>query len=467
MNFASKKNLNLVFTVISFVLLQNNLIFGQTTEKSPNQNYLDSIIQLLPVIAPEDTSMRWLVRVPLDSLPDLSKMNDDEILRYTYQLADKTLSFENQINHIVKNSIETKLQIEQSLKAANEDESTEQFEIDSLKKALKFQKSLSKSTLNQQKIANKTSKYALECTKLEVDDMRKALPNLRMQVVKMAKICEVDAEVLVPTEEKKSNSKGKEKKAKEKVVNVDENEEIEKETIKKVKKPKKEKAPKKKKSKEDINEAIEDLTPEVKPETESSVSTDKVNKESQKNEKTFKKYDVKEDVMLNPTSLPCNFLVNKTDEFSGKVYKEMVYEEAFRFTNDFMKSHLNGKPHIVCEASLSTLGELLLLNLKVTINETNALKSFAGVKKNGTCVIKLINNSQLIMESVRDEEGIFDEVGGFCVFNLQFASNKNALKQLQKSELDKIRIAWKKGYEEYEIYNVDIFKKQSNCLEAK
>jgi hypothetical protein len=477
MNYTFNKIINASFFIFCLFFFQNNALWGQTIEKSANRTYLDSILHLLPVQSPQDTSMFWLARLPLDTLPDLELMSDDEILRYTYQLADKAVIFENDINQKAQNSINTQLKLENSLKAANADDSTEQIEIDSLKKALKRQKSLAKKTLTNQKTASKTSIYALECTKLEVDNMRKSLPKLRKKVVELADICHVDSEVLVPLEVKNANKKGgktkKEKTKKVEEVKKDKHEnevkvgKIKKEKVKKDKPKKvKVKKPKAKKGEEaQTEEAIEAPLTETTESSETPIEVPvKTTKSPATSEKKFATYSIKEDVMLNPLTPTCQFSVNKTDEFSGKIYKELVYEEAFRYTNDFMKSHLNGKPHIVCEASLGVLGDLTLLNLKVTINELNALKSFGGIQKNGICTLKLINGNVVNLLSIRDEDGILDEVGGFCVFNMQFSGDKSSLKLLQKSELDKIKISWKRGFEEYEIYNVDIFKRQSSCF---
>jgi predicted GNAT family acetyltransferase len=434
MKILSPKRIILFSIVFTFFFLQNQLLWGQTYEKSTNQTYLDSIIQLLPVLSPEDPITVWLLKMPLDSLPDLVNLSDEEILRYTYQLADKAVSMENDINYKVRKSLDDQIHLKQTYKLAKSDGLSDKTELDSLKSALKTLRSSSSNLLANQKAAKKTSNYALEVTKLEVDDMRKTVHKLREKVVDLATMVQEKTEILVPFEEKQ-------------------------EKVKKVK-PKKEK-----KNKEEVNEIssnniiIDSLVTDFNAEKTKNVSeTNKIPLIK------LKTYDIEEDVMLNPPTLGCIFAINMTDEFSGKLLKELKYEEAFRFTNNYMKTHLDGKPHIICESNLSTLGDLALVNMKVTINELNALKSFGGIAKKGICTLKLINGNIINLESVRDEEGVLDEVGGFCVFNMQFATNKSSLKMLQKSELDKVRISWKRGFEEYEIYNVDIFKRQANCL---
>jgi hypothetical protein len=442
MRYLSPKR-NIAFLIpFSLFLFQNHSLLGQTYEKTTKQTYLDSIIQLLPVLSPQDPISIWLLTLPLDSLPDIASLSDDQVLRYTYQLADKAVSLENDINFKARKTLDEQTQLEQVYKLAKKEGVADKNELDSLKSALKIIKSNAHKILTNQKAAKKVSSYALETTKLEVQNMRKAIPTLREKVVGLAKMSQEKTDFLVPFEVKDDkNAQVKTKKVKSKKVKKE-----------KIATPEAEIASE---TKVDTIPNIGDIDQKR---TKNAINTTLVP------EKKLKPYDIKEDVMLNPPIASCVFTLNKTDEFSGKVLKELKYEEAFRFTNNYMKTHLDDKPHIVCESNLSTLGELVLVNLKVTINELNALKSFGGVSKKGLCTLKLINGNVLNLESVRDDEGILDEVGGFCVFNMQFATNKAALKILQKSELDKIRISWKRGYEEYEIYNVDIFKRQANCL---
>jgi hypothetical protein len=434
MNSLTNKTLLPIYFTLTFAFFNVIPTFGQSTARASNRSYLDSILQLLPVLPPQDHSMDWIKQLTLDSLPDLEIMNSDEIVRYAYQLADKAVGMENDIDFKVTNADYTLKNMEQEYKYAKKDNLGGKAELDSLKLIIKSQKSLKDKYKSNQKFAKKVSLDAINLTKLEVDGMRKALPKFRTQVADLAGLCSINTDYLVPMEITKVKGKRKKK---------EKNDSIAKKEILT--------------EQEDII-VLDTLGNRVNPSPKSSKSS--TVDVSQK----FKAYNSEEDVMLNPPSLGCDFTVNKTDEFSGKLFKEIKYEEAFRFTNDFMKKHLNGKPHIVCEASLSTLGELVLLNLRVVINETNALKSFGGVNKSGICSLKLINGSLINLTSVRDEDGVVDELGGFCTFNLQFATDKGTLKQLQRSELDKIRIAWKRGFEEYEIYNVDIFKRQANCL---
>ena len=42
--------------------------------------------------------------------------------------------------------------------------------------------------------------------------------------------------------------------------------------------------------------------------------------------------------------------------------------------------------------------------------------------------------------------------------------DKSVQREALKSELDKMRVVWRTGYEDYQIYHVDFLINQINCL---
>ena len=53
------------------------------------------------------------------------------------------------------------------------------------------------------------------------------------------------------------------------------------------------------------------------------------------------------------------------------------------------------------------------------------------------------------------------------VYKPQYLIGSNQAKELSKGEVDRIRLVWSSGYEDYEIYELDFFINQFRCLEVK
>lgn len=180
--------------------------------------------------------------------------------------------------------------------------------------------------------------------------------------------------------------------------------------------------------------------------------------------KGFATYNPANDVMLRPPSAPCVIASSSRDEFSGEIYREMASAELFRYTNPALKNYLKGKTHVVCEAALSSSGPRTNLLLTFNINDPNARKAFGRLEKNGIATLKFLDGSTFQLQNAIADEGVFNLETESAVFRAQYPLNPEVLKKIRRSELDKIRILWSKGYDDYDVQQVDLLMQQAACL---
>jgi hypothetical protein len=220
--------------------------------------------------------------------------------------------------------------------------------------------------------------------------------------------------------------------------------------------------------KEAPKEVVAENAPTAPDSTSLTVKTTEPEKKKtkmvEKSGPVFKSYQIQEDVMLNPPSPPCVLASQTKDEFSGEVRKETQRAEILRYTNPMLRNYLQGKTHISCEASLSTAGPSIFLNLVYTIQDPAARKAFGGVAKNSIAILKFVDGSTLSIYNLRSDEGTMDASGQVATFRAQYDLDKSYLKKLRTTELDKIRMAWTTGYEDYEVQQIDLLMRLSKCL---
>lgn len=179
----------------------------------------------------------------------------------------------------------------------------------------------------------------------------------------------------------------------------------------------------------------------------------------------FKPYDPGEDVMLHPPQRPCSLAVSTRDEFSGETYRESQREELFRFTNELMKKYLTpDQPHIICEAALSTGGSTISLHLTFSIRDNNARRTFGSLNRNSVVILKYIDGTTFSASNLRNDDGVLDPSGQVYSYRGQYTLDPSAMKKLRKTEIDKIRVSWSTGYEDYEVQNIDLLLRQAKCL---
>ena len=181
--------------------------------------------------------------------------------------------------------------------------------------------------------------------------------------------------------------------------------------------------------------------------------------------KSFKKYSVDDDVMYSPPQKDCNLVFDGVDEFMGKRRKDVEREILFTFTNDDMRKYMKSEDYISCKGSLTQIkGGVLLLNLFISINTTDAKRAFGGLTKGSMITLKMINGESVNLVNNQTDRGIFDPLKKQHTFTGQYRINSGQEKKLRKNELDFVRIIWDTGFEDYEIYNLDFFSNQFKCL---
>jgi hypothetical protein len=176
------------------------------------------------------------------------------------------------------------------------------------------------------------------------------------------------------------------------------------------------------------------------------------------------KYNPADDVMLHPPVLPCLLAEEAQDEFSGEIYRRTASQELFRHTPKALKNYLKGTPNVRCEAALSVSGARALLHLTLTLNDPNPRKAFGKIEKNSLATLWFMDGSSFDVYAQQLDEGIPSEEDKSLVFRVQYALSPEILKKMKRSYLDKVRIAWSSGYEDYEVHAVRLLAQQIRCL---
>ncbi len=177
---------------------------------------------------------------------------------------------------------------------------------------------------------------------------------------------------------------------------------------------------------------------------------------------------VNQDLIMTPPNPPCELAYDGIDEFTGKRRWEMPKQIFFKHTSERLKPFFKEKNHITVEGFLSGAsgnGGTYYLNLNIIILSEMAQREFGVLEKASILSLKLINGSNVKLFNTKTSTGTLDKVEKVVEYRAQYMINSDNLKALKKSEVDKARIVWGTGYEDYEVYNLDFFIDQIDCLE--
>ncbi|MEM8909240.1 MAG: hypothetical protein AAGD05_15445, partial [Bacteroidota bacterium] len=90
---------------------------------------------------------------------------------------------------------------------------------------------------------------------------------------------------------------------------------------------------------------------------------------------------------------------------------------------------------------------------------------FGVLEKGSILSVKLLNGDAVKLFNTKTSTGTVSKLNKTTVYRGQYLISSDQQKQLKKSEVDKVRIVWSTGYEDYDVYELDFFLDQFNCLD--
>lgn len=162
----------------------------------------------------------------------------------------------------------------------------------------------------------------------------------------------------------------------------------------------------------------------------------------------------------------CKFKFNGKDQSTGRMRKELDAQHLFSFTDEKLRMFLKDKEYLSCKGYLSSLdGGYRFLTLEFTFSTPNAREAYGFIEKGSILTIRLINGDFINLKSGSMDRGSYDTKENLLTYRVHYGIAGDQLSFLEKSEVDKIRVFWSSGYEEYEVYQLDFFMKQLACLD--
>lgn len=164
----------------------------------------------------------------------------------------------------------------------------------------------------------------------------------------------------------------------------------------------------------------------------------------------------------------CEFTFHGIDEFTNTPKKELREELFFSFTDARLKPYLKDRDYINCKGYLSSIaGGFRYLTLIYTIASKNANREYGYIKNGSLLNLKLLDGATVSLFTQSEIQGLLDPKTGDTVYKVRYPIDYQKEKILARSGIDRVRVVWSSGYEDYEVFNIDFFANQLKCLNSK
>jgi hypothetical protein len=162
----------------------------------------------------------------------------------------------------------------------------------------------------------------------------------------------------------------------------------------------------------------------------------------------------------------CAIAFKGKDSFSGKKRVDLEPSPLFSFTTEKMRRYFEDGDMIQCDAYMSAVaGGYKFLCVELTVASETAQKSYGSIEKQGLLSLKLVDGTTVNMYNNKTDNGSLDPLKKTVLYKAQYLIPNEHIKTLSKMDIDKVRLVWSTGYEDYTIYESDFLINQLNCLD--
>jgi hypothetical protein len=171
------------------------------------------------------------------------------------------------------------------------------------------------------------------------------------------------------------------------------------------------------------------------------------------------------DFSARPPDLPCQIAAEGVDDQTGQYTKRLGRQLLFTHTDEKLRPYLKDKAYLRCEGFLHSQGGYRFATLEFTFAYPNAREAYGLIEKNSVLTIRMLDGSFVNLRAGRMDHGSYDTKTELLTYRVFYPIDRGQLTTLKTGDLDYIRVFWSSGYEEYEIFQTDFFRRQLKCLE--
>lgn len=166
-------------------------------------------------------------------------------------------------------------------------------------------------------------------------------------------------------------------------------------------------------------------------------------------------------------SVPCHLEMDTIDAVTGTHRTGLEPGLIFTDTDPDLRPYFKSKELITCYGRLSKMGAYIYFTIDFQIASSHSQGNFGVLESGSLLRLRLLNGKYVSLYNLKSDRGRIDPYTGNTIFSGQYALGKDEIKLLSASPLDKIRILWGTGYEDYDVYKIDFFIDQLKCLMTK
>lgn len=168
---------------------------------------------------------------------------------------------------------------------------------------------------------------------------------------------------------------------------------------------------------------------------------------------------------LSLPQVPCSLAYEGPDENTGQHVRASAPELFFTHTDQSLRPYLAGKEYLSANAYVHSRGGYRYLTLRIVFSNPNAITTYGFLDQGSLLSLHLLDGNFINLRAARAANGSWDADRGELSYEVTYAIDRSIISSLKQSDLDYIQLFWSSGFEEYDIFQVDVLQRLLTCIQ--
>ncbi|TVQ50674.1 MAG: hypothetical protein EA362_01785 [Saprospirales bacterium] len=170
------------------------------------------------------------------------------------------------------------------------------------------------------------------------------------------------------------------------------------------------------------------------------------------------------DVIKNPPSRICRLVQTKSNIFDSSFLLRTESEHLTFHLPAEMRVHRRGRPMLSIDSHFEVREGGKFMVLDIILQIPSARRSMGGIRKNRPIRIEMLNGEIVNLQIINEDTGTFFQDLNEVHFRAVAPLSRKDYQILAENEIDRLRIQWDSGYQDYEVFDIKVLQHQINCI---
>ena len=164
-------------------------------------------------------------------------------------------------------------------------------------------------------------------------------------------------------------------------------------------------------------------------------------------------------------SRDCSYRTNEVDEFTGTKKIVLNEQDFINYTSEELKKYYKKKEYVKCQVYVAKVEETKVAYFYWTLQTKEAYKFFGSIARDSKIMVKFQDGETIELNFSKSDVGDTKYDYGYTTYSSYVILDKESIKVLKTKPIEKLRMYWSKGYEDYPVSDQNLFINQLPCID--